>query len=128
MPMTPMPTTEGRPTATFAGTLLRGLRRRCPACGTGRIFDGYLKLAERCPDCGLETGEFRADDAPPYFTILLVGHLIVPSMLATEQTWHPPEWVHFSLWPPLALLFTLLLLPRIKGAVVGAMWSFRIRG
>ena len=99
--------------------LRRGFARRCPECGEGRIFDGLLKVRETCGSCGLELHHHRADDAPPYFTILIVGHIIVPAMLLLEQMRHPPEWVHLALWIPLTLALVLLLLPRIKGAVIG---------
>ena len=71
--------------------LLRGLRQRCPNCGRGKLFGRYLKVNPVCGACGLKLSEFRADDAPPYFTIMIVGHLIVPAMLILEQLHHPPE-------------------------------------
>jgi len=108
--------------------LKRGFRLRCPACGEGLLFARYLKLHPTCSHCGLRLDEFRADDAPPYFTILIVGHIIVPGMLLLEQIKHPPSWVHVVLWVPLTLALTLLLLPRIKGAVIGFQWAQRIRG
>lgn len=108
--------------------LRRGLAQRCPSCGKGAIFGRYLKINQFCVDCGLELGEFRSDDAPPYFTILFVGHVIVPAMLLLEQLQHPPEWLHAALWVPLTLLLTTLLLPRIKGAVIGVQWANQIRG
>ena len=61
------------------------------------------------------------DDAPPYFTIFLVGHIVVPLMLWVEKDWMPDLWVHVLLWIPLSLILTFLFLPRIKGAVLGAM-------
>ncbi len=108
--------------------LRRGLRLRCPACGDGSLFAGYLKPHPVCTRCGLALAEFRADDAPPYFTILIVGHLIVPGMLILERMAHPSSWVHAALWLPLTLALTLLILPRAKGAVIGFQWAQRIRG
>jgi len=108
--------------------LRRGLRLRCPACGKGALFARYLKPHAACLQCGLRLDEFRADDAPPYFTILIVGHIVVPGMLLLEQIEHPPSWVHAALWLPLTLVLTLSLLPRIKGAVIGFQWAQRIRG
>jgi uncharacterized protein (DUF983 family) len=130
MPHPPDDTTAASPRAipsTGVG-LRRGLRLRCPACGDGLLFARYLKLHPSCARCGLKRDEFRADDAPPYFTILLVGHIIVPGMLLLEQLKHPPSWVHMSLWIPLTLALTLLILPRMKGAVIGFQWAHRIRG
>ncbi len=108
--------------------LRRGLRLRCPACGDGALFASYLKPNPVCMRCGLRLDEFRADDAPPYFTILIVGHIVIPGMLLLEQIKHPPSWVHAVLWIPLTLVLTLLFLPRIKGAVIGFQWAQRIRG
>lgn len=105
-----------------------GFQQLCPRCGRGQMFFRYLKVEPACARCGLALSSFRADDAPPYFTILLVGHVIIPAMLMLEQNAHPPEWVHMLLWVPLTLALTLLLLPRIKGAVIGWHWAAAIRG
>lgn len=108
--------------------VLRGLRQVCPGCGRGRLYGRYLKVEPTCKACGLALGSYRADDAPPYFTILLVGHLVVPSILMLERAAAPPEWVHIALWVPLILALTLVLLPRIKGAVIGLHWAAKITG
>src|SRR5690606_4208991 len=108
--------------------VLRGLVRRCPACGRGRMFAGYLKLRERCDSCSEPLGHIRADDFPPYITILLVGHIIVPLVLYVYQTWQLPTWIGLTIWPTLTLVLTLTLLPLIKGGVVGVMWSLGLRG
>ena len=105
-----------------------GFQQLCPRCGRGQMFFRYLKVEPTCAHCGLALSSFRADDAPPYFTILVVGHVIIPAMLMLEQTAHPPEWMHALLWVPLTLALTLLLLPRIKGAVIGWHWAAAIRG
>lgn len=106
----------------------RGLRRRCPQCGQGHLFTRYVTVKPKCSGCGLELEIYRSDDAPPYFTIFIVGHIIIPCLLLMEQLLHPPGWVHMAIWIPLTLLLTLLLLPPIKGAVIGAQWAFKIRG
>jgi len=92
------------------------------------MFVRYLKVEPHCSDCGLALSSFRSDDAPPYFTIMLVGHVVVPAMLMLEQMFHPPEWVHVVLWLPLTLAMTLLLLPRIKGALIGWHWAAAVKG
>jgi len=115
------------PVSWFRG-LCHGLAQRCPCCGNAALYRRYLKVNEICLACGLPLAEIRSDDAPPYFTILLVGHLIVPSMLILEELRHPPEWVHMALWLPLALALTLFLLPRVKGAVIALHWANQIRG
>ncbi|HYC04237.1 MAG TPA: DUF983 domain-containing protein [Azospirillaceae bacterium] len=120
-------TAAGAP-GSFKAGMLRGLLRRCPACGGRTLFSGYLAVHQSCSACGLETGSFRADDAPPYFTIFAVGHVVIPGMLALERGVHPPYWLQLALWVPATIALTLLLLPRIKGAVIGAQWALRIRG
>jgi uncharacterized protein (DUF983 family) len=120
--------TEPAPPGQWLTALRRGLRHRCPACGEGRLFASFLRLMPRCGHCGLATGEYRADDAPPYFTILLVGHLIVPLVLVLERAASPPFWLAAALWMPLTLALTLLILPRVKGAVIGWQWAAGIKG
>ncbi|MCC7048561.1 MAG: DUF983 domain-containing protein [Alphaproteobacteria bacterium] len=111
----------------WISSLLRGLRRTCPRCGVGRLFGGYVTMQQSCNGCALEYAPYRADDAPAYFTILVVGHIIVPSMLVLEQTLHPETWVHMALWVPLTLGLALALLPRIKGAVIGVQWALNVK-
>lgn len=92
------------------------------------MLAGYLKVREICGDCGVELHHQRADDAPPYFTILIVGHLILPGVLLLERAAQPPTWVHYGIWLPLTVGLTLALLPRVKGALVGLQWALRMGG
>ena len=105
--------------------LLRGLRHRCPNCGKGQLYARYLKVAPTCEACGHDLGAYRADDGPAYFTILIVGHLIVAPMFFFPVMWEVSPWIIV----PAALVglttLILLLLPRIKGAFVGALWAIR---
>lgn len=109
-------------------SILRGLRERCPACGEGRMFRAYLKVADECPHCHEELHHHRADDAPPYFTILIVAHVVVGGILAMEQAFQPADWVQAVIWLPMTLLLSLLLLPRVKGALIGLQWALRMHG
>jgi uncharacterized protein (DUF983 family) len=106
--------------------LLRGLAGRCPACGVGKLFRGYLRVQNTCAACDAPLGLVRADDAPPYFTIVVVGHLIVPGMLMLERNVTPPLWVHAAIWLPLTAMLSLALLRPIKGATVGLMLKLGI--
>jgi uncharacterized protein (DUF983 family) len=106
----------------------RGFRQLCPACGRGRLFSGYIKTTQTCSACHTAIHHHRADDAPPYFTIMVVGHIVIPLMLLMEKLVVPPLWVHAVLWLPLTLLGTLWLLPRIKGATIGLQWAFGMHG
>ncbi len=101
----------------------RGAAGHCPNCGAGNAFAGYLRVVLACASCGHKLGTYRADDAPPYFTILLVGHIIVPLMLLLEKSQAPEMWIHMAIWLPATLVLSLVVLRPIKGAVLGVMWS-----
>jgi len=106
----------------------RGLTNRCPVCGEGQVFRSYLKLVPHCRVCNTPLGRLRADDAPPYFTIFLVGHLLVPVALWVEKAWMPPMWLHMAIWLPLFAVLSMLMLQPVKGAVVGWMTSLGFTG
>jgi uncharacterized protein (DUF983 family) len=99
----------------------RGIADRCPACGQTRLFDGFLRVIPVCANCRAPLGQARADDAPPYFTIVIVGHLIVPAVLLLERFEAPPLWLQAALWLPLTLALALGLLRPVKGGTVGLM-------
>jgi uncharacterized protein (DUF983 family) len=106
----------------------RGFRCKCPACGKGSLFARFLKVAPACPACGEEMHHHRADDFPAYLVILIVGHIIVPSQLLTEQYLEPPMWVHLAIWLPLTLVLTLTLLQPVKGVIVALQWHMGMHG
>jgi uncharacterized protein (DUF983 family) len=118
---------EQRASVEFWATLLRGWRGKCPRCGKGGLFSSFLKMRSHCPACELALEPYRADDAPAYFTILVVGHIVVPLVLLVER-WgnQPPLWFHAALWLPLSVILALYLLPHIKGAVIALLWAHRI--
>ena len=105
--------------------LRRGLRRRCPNCDRGPLFRGYLKVEETCPACGHDNGQYRADDAGPYFTILLVGHLIIGPMLFFPFIWKADIWLVLAVTLIPIAVATLVLLPLVKGAVIGVQWGMK---
>ena len=107
--------------------LRRGLKQRCPNCGDGKLYRRYLKVEPLCAACGHELAHYPADDGPAYFTILIVGHLVVAPLLVFPFIWKsdPLLIVPATLIPLLGL--TLLLLPRIKGAFIGALWFLDLR-
>lgn len=116
------------PARSLFTSMLRGWRKKCPACGKGALLSGYLKVPQNCSNCGEELHHHRADDAPPYFTIFLVGHLVVPTALLLEMTMRPPLWLQALLWGPLTVLLALYFLPHFKGALIGLQWAFRMHG
>jgi uncharacterized protein (DUF983 family) len=102
----------------------RGLRLRCPNCGAGHLFRGFLKVSARCEVCGADNTIYPSDDAPPYVTLVIVGHVFIPIIFWTEMaTWAPPIWVLLSFWLPLIAAVTIAALPYIKGAVIGYEWA-----
>ena len=121
---------DGRSSGTrpILGSLLRGASLKCPACGQGAMFRRYLKVADTCPQCGEALHHQRADDAPPYFTIVIVGHVMVGLVLAVEMAYRPPLWVHAALWLPLTVVLTLVVLPLVKGALVALQWALMMHG
>ncbi len=118
---------DARPARDVFKSMIRGGRGRCPACGEGRLYRSYLKIADACPACGEALHHHRADDAPPYFTIFIAGHLLVPMVLALE-TYKPPLWLHAAIWLPVAVLICLSLLPIVKGVIVGLQWALYMHG
>ena len=116
------------PARSWKRAIWRGFTRHCPNCGKGHMFRAFLKVAGTCDHCGEELHHQRADDAPPYFTIFIVGHIIIPSMLVVEALWHPPMLLQAVLWSALTLALTLALMPSVKGAIVGLQWALRMHG
>lgn len=108
--------------------MLAGARRRCPACETGPMFDGYLAVHDHCPNCNEALHHQQADDAPPYFTTFIVGHIVVGLVLWVEMTYAPATWVHAALWLPLTTVLALGILPVVKGILIAVQWSQRMHG
>lgn len=108
--------------------LLRGWRRRCPACGQGALFEGYLKVRGACPSCGEDLHHQRADDGPAYMTILLVGHLMAPMMLWVFVTYRPTPLTLITGFTLGCISLSLYLLPRFKGGLVALQWAKRMHG
>nr|WP_314073981.1 DUF983 domain-containing protein [uncultured Roseococcus sp.] len=101
----------------------RGLALRCPHCGKGHLFRGFLKVRETCEVCGHDNSVYPADDAPPYLTLMVVGHVVVPLVFWSDRVWEPPMWVQFAIWLPLITAITVATLPYMKGAVIGIAWA-----
>ena len=108
--------------------MVRGTRGRCPACGRGGLFRAYLKVRDACPACGEDLSHQRADDAPPYVTIFVVGHLLLAAVVGVDIAYAWPLWLHAAVWVPLTVVSCLLLLPVAKGALVGLQWALRMHG
>jgi uncharacterized protein (DUF983 family) len=103
--------------------ILNGLICRCPNCGKGKVFSGSLKVADTCSNCGTKLSSARADDFPPYIAIFIVGHVLIGWMLHAEMS--GPVDPMFYVWTmiPAAIILPIVLLPSIKGAVIGLQWA-----
>ncbi len=99
-----------------------GLLCRCPRCGKGPLFAGYLKLAPSCPACGLDLKFADSGDGPAIFVIFLVAPVIILLALIVGAVFNPPPYVHLLLWIPATLIFSLLLLPPFKGVLVALQY------
>lgn len=110
-------------------SIKRGAAGKCPNCGKGKMFYRYLKVNDRCPNCGEELFHHRADDAPPYLTILVVAHIVGSGILAVD-TFAPslPIAYHLAIWPALTIGLCLWLLPIFKGGLIGLQWALRMHG
>ncbi|MCB2115093.1 MAG: DUF983 domain-containing protein [Rhodobacteraceae bacterium] len=120
-----LPAETDRPTRTAA---LRGLMCRCPACGKGALFKGFLKVTDTCPACGEALYHHRADDGPAYLTILIVGHLMAPLLMWAFVAYRPDPLVLSGIFLTGCTALSLLLLPRMKGLIVGIQWANRMHG
>lgn len=114
------------PVPSLATAMGRGLTGRCPVCGKGRLFDGFLRVVRECEDCHAPLGLARADDAPPYFTILIVGHIVIPALVIMQKVYDPPTWLMSAIFLPLTVVLALGLIRPVKGATVGLMLSFNM--
>ncbi len=108
--------------STLAG-LQRGFLCRCPNCGQGRLFRSYLKIEPHCKVCGNDNTIYPSDDLPPYLTILVVGHFLIPAFMWVDFTYEPAMWVQAAIWLPAAVILSLALLPLRKGATIGLCWA-----
>ena len=116
------------PVRSWKEAMLRGMLLRCPSCGRGNLFRAYLKVADHCGTCGEDFSHQRADDAPPYFTLLIASHILVPAIWTVEKVWKPSLLAHMAIWTPVTIGLCLALLPVTKGAIVGVQWALRMHG
>ncbi len=100
-----------------------GLRGRCPRCGEGRLFAGFLTVAKECEVCGLDYSFADPADGPAIFVMLIIGFIVVGFALWMEVSMNPPLWVHFVLWIPLTLVLCLPALRLIKGVLITLQYA-----
>jgi len=104
-----------------------GLKGRCPRCGEGSLFDGYLKMARSCEGCGESFELEDAGDGPAFFVMSIVSIVIVPLALAFHFVSDAPTWITFSIWIPLLIIFALALLRPAKGLMFNLQWTHDAR-
>ena len=109
----------------LGATLWRGIVGRCPSCGKGSLFSGYLALAPRCDACCLDYNFADSGDGPAVFVILVAGFLIVGGALIAEILYSPPYWLHALLWGTLAVLLPLVLLRSFKGVLIALQFRHK---
>jgi len=106
-------------------SIMRGLRGRCPNCGEGRLFAGFLSVRPTCESCGLDNRFADSGDGPAVFVILGAGFVVVFAALLVEVLYRPPFWLHAALWVPLILLTTLAPLRVVKGLLIALQYHHK---
>jgi uncharacterized protein (DUF983 family) len=109
----------------LGGALRRGILGRCPRCGQGALFAGFLRLKPGCEKCGLDYSFADSGDGPAVFVIFIVGFLVSGAAVITEFTWQPPLWVHALLWGPLIVALCVLPLRPLKGVMISLQYHFQ---
>lgn len=112
---------------TLSQAVLRGLACKCPRCGQGKLYAGFLSLAPSCKACGLDYAFIDAGDGPAVFIILIAGFIVVFCALIVEVLYQPPFWLHALLWVPLILATTLLPLRSMKSLLIALQYHHSAR-
>ncbi len=108
--------------ASAPSAILAGLTGRCPRCGRGPLFSGFLGLAPRCDRCGLDLAFADAGDGPAVFVSLIGGFVVLGIALATELLYEPPIWVHLAIFLPMTALVCAGLLRPLKGLLIALQY------
>jgi len=104
---------------------LRGLACKCPRCGTGKLYAGFLNLRPSCESCGLDYAFIDSGDGPAVFIIMIAGAIVVGAALIVEIKYQPPFWLHAALWLPLILVTTLLPLRSMKALLIALQFHHK---
>jgi uncharacterized protein (DUF983 family) len=104
---------------------LASLLGRCPRCGLGALYSGYLTIAPSCSVCGLDFATFDVGDGAAALVILVVGAVVCAAALWVEFTFQPPTWVHVVLWTPTIAILTFFSLRAIKSALLVLQYRHR---
>jgi uncharacterized protein (DUF983 family) len=101
------------------------LTSRCPRCGKGKLFSGFLTIPAACEKCDLDFRFTDSGDGPAVFIALIGGGIVVALALITEVKYQPPYWVHAVLWIPLVLILTVGLLRPLKGFLIAQQFKHK---
>jgi uncharacterized protein (DUF983 family) len=110
---------------TVTQSALRGLACKCPRCGKGKLYAGFLDLRPRCEACGLDYAFIDSGDGPAIFIIMIAGAIVVGCALIVEIKYQPPFWLHAALWLPLILATTLLPLRAMKSLLIALQFHHK---
>lgn len=113
------------PVERFPSPFKTGLLGRCPRCGEGHLYSGYLKVADSCESCGQDFAFAQSGDGPAVFIILIVGFIIVGTAAVVESVFHPAPMVHLFLWIPATIILSLALLPPFKATLIALQFQNR---
>jgi uncharacterized protein (DUF983 family) len=108
--------------ATSPSPFAAGLACRCPRCGKGRLFAGFLDVAPRCENCGLDLAFANSGDGPAVFIIFLVSPLVIGLAVIVEALFHPAPFVHLIIWLPVTVILCLALLRPFKATMIALQY------
>lgn len=116
---------NNKPATSMLTAIGRGICNRCPKCGEGKLLASFLKPVASCAVCHETLGDIRADDGPPWLTILIVGHIMLPLIFTVGPHIEWPLWLFMTLSLVMAVILMVVILPRAKGVFIGIIWKNR---
>jgi len=117
--------TDQLPTVPLSQTILRGLACKCPRCGVGKLYRGFIDLRPSCENCGLDYAFIDVGDGASVFLIMIAGAIVVGCALVVEIKYQPPFWLHAALWLPLILLTTIAPLRSMKSLLIALQFHHK---
>lgn len=105
--------------------LAAGWGCKCPECGEGPLFSGYLEMNKTCPNCGADFTIADSGDGPAFFVMSIVPVLLIPLAMVVQILFHPPSWVHLIIWPPAILGLSMYLLRPFKATLFALQWKHK---
>ena len=119
---------DKRPARPVWPAMLNGMRAKCPRCGVGKLFAGFVTTVHACDHCGEEIHHHRADDMPAYIVVLILGHVIVGAVMGFMQMTDLSSWQILAIWVPITIALAVGMLRPVKGAIIGLQWALYMHG